>query len=79
LQKTKLTATVRIKCDQCNYSTKSVNSILKHKQIHALERQQELLYEEEANREAAAANAAAEEEVPASLPQTQGELMFVAV
>ncbi|KAF6038401.1 hypothetical protein EB796_003304 [Bugula neritina] len=70
-KKTKLTATVRIKCDQCNYSTKSVNSILKHKQIHALERQQELLYEEEANREAAAANAAAEEEVPASLPQTQ--------
>ena len=28
---------MKIKCDQCNYSTKSVKSILKHKELHKAE------------------------------------------
>lgn len=37
LQRTKLVATVRIKCDQCNYSSKSVQGILRHKQSHRMD------------------------------------------
>ncbi|XP_067940966.1 transcriptional repressor CTCFL-like isoform X2 [Watersipora subatra] len=36
----RLAAIVKIKCDQCTYSTKSVSSILKHKQSHRLEQRQ---------------------------------------
>lgn len=29
---------MKIKCDQCSYSTKSVKSILRHKELHKAER-----------------------------------------